>query len=126
MKFSILTLAVSLISVNALADLPIKACYMDSDKKIGVYQTQITVTSGYVAVVYVSQKVSGLGGYTGTIYSTPVVRDGSVSLKDLTLNDGDDGYLDDMNLEITPETVLFAEKDAKEKPKERVECWPRK
>ena len=67
MKLQLLAIVISFISVNAWADLPIIACQMEQDKKIGQYQTQITVTSNYVAVVYYSKTVPNLGGYRATV-----------------------------------------------------------
>ena len=121
-----LTLVSSILftSIFANAGLIEKACYTEQDKKYGKYTVEISIFTDSVTVSYNSRRHGDLGGYRGRIYSANDVKQTAqgVSVSKMTLNDGADGYLDDVSIDITKTTVTFNTKESKTRPQKRVEC----
>jgi len=124
MKLASLGLALTVLgsSVFAQAGLLAKACYADGDRRNGPYVTQVEIYSDEVLVNYTKPGGQGLGGYRGRIFGKAVVSSGVVSVSNVTLKEGMDGFIDDANIVITKSTVTFDSKASKEGPKARVAC----
>jgi len=121
---SVLTLLVLTFSTFAHAGLVAKGCFQEQDKKYGPYVVEVSIFSDAVTVSYTSSKHGGLGGYRGRIYSSSDIKktSQSVSVDNITLNDGADGFIDEVKIKITKNTVTFDSKNSRVGAKPQVRC----
>lgn len=126
MKFlsAIATLTVLVFANFAQAALVKKACYQDEDKEYGAFVVEVSIFTDQVIVRNKSEIHGDLGSYRGRIISSNnlVRKNNKVSVKNLTLNDGADGYLDNVSIEITRNTVKFDSKNSVSPAKPRISC----
>jgi|GEM_PF-6314841 hypothetical protein len=111
---SLITLTIVSISSFAQAALIRKACYQAESKKFGAYVVEVAIYTDEVIVNYKSKTHGSLGGYRGRILSSQDLKNSNnkVSVKNLTLNDGLDGFLDNVEIEITRATIKFISKNS--------------
>ncbi len=111
------TLAVRANSYTALADV----CFNDMSYKNDPIIGRVTIHQNYVTVGYYSFKGEGLGSDRG-LHITPLITKTSIKLVNVTLHDGRDGWLDNMNIEVTKTTVSVTQKGDKKVLRAIVTC----
>ena len=109
---------------SAQAGLIDRGCYIEQSKDFGSYLVDISIYDDSVRVIYVSRTHGILGNYSGDILRSSGLKETkqAISIQNINLNDGHDGYLTGMAIQMTKSSISFGRAQDVVKAKVRVGC----